>query len=108
MGSGCPVATLPTGGFLRVGVWPVAGARGLSCLLFAGPDHRVHALRLPGLLWLRPSAPTPLRPGLWTAQVSACHATLSWEQLFLRAVPQARVGAWSLHVKALVFISCDL
>ena len=54
MGSGCPVATLPAGGFLRVGVWPVAGVRGLSCPLFAGSDHRVHALRLPGLLWLRP------------------------------------------------------
>eukprot|EP00069_Balaena_mysticetus_P022244 bmy_13995T0 len=52
--------------------------------------------------------PTPLRPGLWTARVSACHATLSWEQLLLRAVPQARVGTWSLRVKALVFISCDL
>ncbi|XP_057603470.1 protein BUD31 homolog isoform X3 [Hippopotamus amphibius kiboko] len=91
VGNECPVATLPAGGFLRVGVWPAAGAQGLNCPLFAGPDHRVHTLRLPGLLRLRPAGPDPLSaldPGL--RRFLPVNATLSWEQLFLRAAPQAR------------------
>ncbi|XP_057603469.1 protein BUD31 homolog isoform X2 [Hippopotamus amphibius kiboko] len=55
------------------------------------PDHRVHTLRLPGLLRLRPAGPDPLSaldPGL--RRFLPVNATLSWEQLFLRAAPQAR------------------
>ena len=33
-------------------------------------------------------APTSTHPGLWAAQDSARHATLSWEHLFLRVVPR--------------------
>lgn len=55
VGSGCPWPGLPWGGSR---MW----VRGLRGPLSAGPDHRVHALRLPGLLWLsigpRPP-PTP-------------------------------------------------
>ena len=32
--------------------------------------------------------PTSTHPGLWAAQDSARHATLSWEHLFLRVVPR--------------------
>lgn len=63
MGSGCLVASLPSeqGGGASC-VW----ARGLRGPLSPGPDHRVHALRLPGLLWLSvgPGPPPTLDSGL--------------------------------------------
>lgn len=56
-----------------------------------------------------PQALTSLHPEPWTSQVSTCRITPSpGSSSSRRAVLQARVGAWSLHVKALVFISCDL
>lgn len=67
----------------------------------------MHTLWLPGLLRLS------IRPGLHHPQTLGRtglrrHTTLSWEQLFLRAVPRPGEGAWSLRGKVLVFISCDL
>lgn len=73
---------------MRVHVWEwrVAGTVSQPSSV-AGPDHRVHTLWLPGLLWLRPLALTHLHPGLWTSQASATPFPRS--SSFHRAVPQA-------------------
>lgn len=94
------MATLPLGG-------PHMLAQGRRGPLSTGPDHRVHTLWLPGLLWLsiRPQPPPTPDSGL--------RRTLPVTPPFLGAAlpqsgPQARLGAWSLCGKVLVFISCDL
>lgn len=114
MGSGCPVATppsrgscmwvqglgssvcrvrgewvsvapLPLGGRPRVG----AGPQGFSvCRAGSLSAHTVAAGAAPA----EHRAPTSTHPRLWAAQDSARHTTLSWEQLFLRAVPRPDEG----------------
>lgn len=79
------VAPLPLGGRPRVG----AGPQGFSvCRAGSLSAHTVAAGAAPA----EHRAPTSTHPRLWAAQDSARHTTLSWEQLFLRAVPRPDEG----------------
>lgn len=80
MGNGRPMASLPWGGA------PVCGRRvqGSSVLRAGSSSARTAAA---GAALAEHRARTSTHPGLWVAQDSARHATLCWEQLFLRVVP---------------------
>lgn len=84
MGNGYPMALLPSegvGGFPRVG----AGSQGSSVRRAGSSSARTAAA---GAALAEHRAQTSIHPGLRAAQDSARHATLCWEQLFLRAVPR--------------------
>ena len=93
MGNGCPMASLPWGGG---GGAPVCGRRvqGSSVRRAGSSSARTVAA---GAALAEHQARTSTHPGLWVAQDSTRHATLCWEQLFLRAVPgptRSMVSLW--------------
>ena len=77
---GVPWSCLPLGGSC---MW----AQDLGSSVHRAGSSSAHTVAA-GAALAEHQAPTSTHPGLWAAQDSARHATLSWEHLFLRVVPR--------------------